>query len=44
MAAIKGARIAHYVEGIMTKLDKATQAEIAVIIQAVLTSPNYVVT
>jgi protein HOOK3 len=38
MAAVKGARIAHYVEGIMTKLDKATQAEIAVIIQEVLTS------
>lgn len=35
MAAIKGARIAHYVEGITTKLDAATQAEIAIIIQEV---------
>ncbi|KUJ08461.1 uncharacterized protein LY89DRAFT_788841 [Mollisia scopiformis] len=33
MAAVKGARIAYYVETIMTKLDKVTQAEIASIIQ-----------
>lgn len=37
MAAVKGARIAHYVEGIMVKLDDVTQAEIAKIIQKVLT-------
>lgn len=36
MAAIKGARIAHYVEGITTRLDDSTQSEIANIIKRVL--------